>query len=304
MSRDTARQPVAFAVVIVATLALALLPFDLRFDRSVDLARLARIPLRPFTHPLNLLRGWLSSPPALPVDGEPALGPEERIRRLSEERDIALRSELAARQRVRELEEEVAQLQRLPAEVFRAARAVLVADIVRRAVSGAPDGVVEVRLRRGSRGIIEPGAIAVTGGVHLLGRVWGEPTDLSCLVLPVVHPSTGLIRARVGPPDRPADSLVVQLEPTGIGGFVGDAETGGFVADVDRLSVVAIGDLVRLDDRAWPLGAQQMILGRVVSIETRRDQPLRRTLVVRPEFRLTDVAGVTLVAETIGETAP
>jgi len=309
MSRHGAHPQLALLVTLAATVAIAFLPHHLRFGWQSDLARIVHVPMRPLTHPLNLVRGWLRPAARHPeLEGVPA-GAEQVVGRLLEERDVAQRGERAAMQRVRELEEQLAELQRLPAEVFRTARTPVIAHVVRVATAGPLPGVVEVAVPRRAESIIQPGSIAVTGGVHLLGRAEAGAVGGRCRLIPVVHPASGFILARVAPADRPEIGIALQLEPMGVAGFRsaagGDAqEIGGFAGDIERRAGVAIGDVVRLEDPAWPATAQQMILGRVVAIEDKRDQPLRQRAIIRPFWNLAEMAYVTLITETEVERTP
>jgi len=303
MSRNAAHQQLVLLVLLIATTAVSFLPYDLRFGWQSDLARIVQVPMRPLTHPLNLVRGWLRPAARHPdLDGVPA-GADELLTRLLEERDVALRGERAALQRVRELQEQLAEIQRLPADVFRTARTPVIAHVVRVAASGPAPGMVEVAVPRRAGEIIRPGSIVVTGGVHLLGRAEAGASGGRCRVIPLVHPATGFIRARVSPSDRPEAGQLIQLEPLGLSGFRATgsgaiAEGEGFVGDIELRSGVAIGDVVRLEDPAWPPTAQQMIIGRVVAIEDKRDQPLRQRAVIRPYWMLSELSYVTIVTES------
>ena len=300
MSRNGSHQQLALLVTLAATVAVAFLPHHLRFGWQSDLARIVHVPMRPLTHPLNLVRGWLRPARAHPeLDGVPAVA-EEVLGRLLEERDSAQRGERAAMQRVRELEEQLAEIQRLPAEVFRTARVPVIAHVVRVATGGTLPGIVEVAIPRRAEAIIRPGSIAVTGGVHLLGRAEAGAAGGRCRVIPIVHPASGFVRGRVAPADRPELGIPLQLEPIGMTGFRASNEGSDevFAGDIERRAGVAVGDVVRLEDPAWPATAQQMILGRVVAIEDKRDQPLRQRAIVRPYWYLSEMAYVTLVTES------
>jgi hypothetical protein len=69
---------------------------------------------------------------------------------------------------------------------------------------------------------------------------------------------------------------------------------GVFIADVER-DRAFVGDIVRLNDPGWSPVAQGMILGTIESVTPNDDEPLRRRIVVRPQYAISDVAVVTLI---------
>jgi hypothetical protein len=90
-------------------------------------------------------------------------------------------------------------------------------------------------------------------------------------------------------PNLPVErAVLVQLEPTGAGAFTGE---------VRRTDVVEAGDVVRLDDHAWPEAAQMMIVGRVTSVEPSESEPLRSRIAVAPQFQIGQVSYATLLVE-------
>ena len=60
----------------------------------------------------------------------------------------------------------------------------------------------------------------------------------------------------------------MQLTPVGDGTLRGD---------VDRTTIVSVGDEVKLFDESWTLPAQGMSIGRVESIAPKESEPLRNT---------------------------
>ncbi|MHC5024436.1 MAG: MreC domain-containing protein [Planctomycetota bacterium] len=277
--------PVRLLVTLLVTLAFSLLPTGwLRW--TVDVAAVVRLPITPLSDLGTSLAAWLRphADPAL------ALAADADQRRLLVENAAEFeRLYLDAEQRIRALQEQIRQLQQIPPETLRVARRPVLARITARTPQSS-HGPVE--LRRGSREGVQRGTVAVYGGVHLLGRVSGDVSLVRSVLLPLTNTATNFVRAQVSlseqPPELRLDGPVVQLQPVGDGTLVGD---------VDRQAVIAEDDVVRLVDPAWPRTAQQMIIGRIVSITVKDAEPLRNTIVVRPVYQVHEVAEVTLLIE-------
>jgi len=287
MLRPRARFPFAFPLTLVVTLALALLPASWRLPWQGDLSRIVHVFLMPFSHAGNALGGWLRPAPTAGDALTPPEGDlEELLEQVIEDRDRARAEYHRQRQRVQELEEQLRQLQQIPPETLRTASSSVIAHIAVRH-PGSPLGVVELKLQHDVAGEIGPNTIAVYAGVHLLGRVVGEPTGAACSLLPLASPQTGSIRGRIFPRDDPlGEGTLTLVDPTG---------RGTFRADVDGASVLHEGDVLRLDDRRWPATAQGMVIGEVVSVRPNDEEPLRETIIIRPVYQVQQVASVTLI---------
>ena len=289
MLRPRVRLHFALPLTLVVTLALALLPASWRLPWQGDLARLVHVFLMPFSHAGNALGGWLRPAPSagdalVPPEG----GLEQLLEQIIEDRDRARAEYHRQRQRAEELEEQLRQLQQIPPETLRTASSSVIAHIAARHPL-SPLGVAELKVQRGAEVEISPGTIAVYAGVHLLGRVVGEPSGATCSLLPIANPDTGSIRGRVFPRDDPlGPGTLTLIEPTG---------RGTFTANVDRESILHEGDVLRLDDRRWPPTAQGMVLGEVVSVQANDEEPLRETIIIRPVYQVQQVASVTLIIE-------
>lgn len=156
-----------------------------------------------------------------------------------------------------------------------------------------------VRLNVGSSHNVTLGTVAVHNGVYLVGRV-SQMSPLTSLLTPINDPEIGYIEAyvetetdeaaRLG--EAPTQRARVLLEADGAGGLVGDvgADEG-----------VAIGDEVICLDPTWPATSHGMVVGRVDSVEERRDNPLRVRIRVVPMVRASQLASVTLKVERAGE---
>ncbi len=161
-------------------------------------------------------------------------------------------------------------------------------------------------VRAGVREGVEPKAsVAVIRGVHLVGRVVGEPSDRFCSVLPFTDRSAGPIQGVVmfGPTQFGPACF---LEPRGDGSLVGRLRTESVLlptgaesasldpAGGDAIGGVRAGMIVRLADESWPQSAQMLEIGIVESVQLLPEDMRIRSVVVRPQFRIDRVSDVTL----------
>ena len=232
--------------------------------------------LTPAAAPMRAVGTWLR-----PADA-PGRPRDEVVRELERQRDVAQTRQRQAEDRLRELERQLQELIRLAP----------MRDAVERSVSAAvvsastdlSSGMITVRA--GSEEGVWPGCVAVAGGVNLIGRVAGVRGPLS-VVLPVTQPQSGLLDAVVDV-EGAGQMFACQIRPAGDGTLRGDlvAEAVG----------VAPGMRVRLRDAAWPPAAQMLVIGRVESVNSKPEQPLRKTVTVRPEMDPRRVREVVLLA--------
>jgi cell shape-determining protein MreC len=170
-------------------------------------------------------------------------------------------------------------------------KALVTASIVLRSPTS---GSGEVVLNRGASHGLQPGTVAVYNGVHLLGRVTNDVTAVQSTLLPLTNKSNRLIECRVIPHDqpdrRPGELPRVGLEPLA---------DGTFTAQPNAAETIAVGDTVRLDDTSWPTSAQKMIVGLVESVESNDLDPLRKIIIVRPAFQVSQVTQVVLRIEEL-----
>jgi cell shape-determining protein MreC len=277
MPRSFARPQNTLPFTMVVCCALAFTPSGwLRW--TSDLANVVNLPLTPFRDMGLALAERLRSPvgPAAASDAE---------RTLLEERDELERQLHLASLRLRELEEQIEQLQHLPPDNTFGRTRPVAARITGRNVR-SPLSAVEIN--RGERHEVVAGSIAVYGGVHLIGSVTSvEP--LRSHVLPITNPSMGRIQGRLLPKSAPGTRItsgeLVQLAQRG---------DGTLTAEVRTEHPVVAGDVVRLDDHEWPPAAQAMILGYVESVVRNDRQPLMNTVVVRPRYRIHELATIAL----------
>ncbi|UCD76742.1 MAG: hypothetical protein JSV91_07405 [Phycisphaerales bacterium] len=286
--RSFARSQIAFPVALAVTLVLALLPTSWLGWTSAPAELLGFI-----VQPLSAIgdtagtwirRGTLSR--TVPEETPEASRWREEAQRFQQ----LYRAEQL---RVQELEEQLEQLQLIPIEQLN----VQVNRFHARVVAShptSPGGTVT--LRGGERVGVTPGAIAVYGGVHLLGRVI-EVSAFSCRLRPITSRATRAIRAVVLPADQPGGSMsdapAISLQPRGDGAFIADAET---------IWALAEGDIVCLADPAWPQSAQGMLIGLVESLKVKDSEPLRNEIVIRPRHLLSNLNSVVLIVEQESDT--
>jgi len=277
----------AFPIVMVATLAAALLPGQW-LARTNPPAEFLGLLLTPFADLGNRL-GERIRPPRNSLDG--VMLTEEYITHLQEERAEFERLYLAEQAKVESLESQLRQLQNAPADLPNVPVRPVLARIGLRAPAGA-SGVVT--LNRGSRDGIAEGTIAVYEHINLVGRV-REVSSVQCTLVPLTNAATGELQGAVIAHDRPgaavslASAPKVALKPRG---------DGTLFAEPPNDALINVGDEVRLSDESWPRAAQGMRLGIVEEIRPNAKKPLRNYVVVRPQFQVSQVGFVVLRAET------
>lgn len=281
----------ALGLAIGLTGVVSLLPARLLGWTRVP-AEIVALPVQPLADGGIRLSRWLR-----PLEGE--AGESEAVRTLIADLETTRALLHAERLRSEGLLAEI--------EALREARAfrpgVEMTPLYVRVVGQGPDrGQGPVRLGAGSVHGVEPGAIAVYRGGHLLGRVAPEVERLSSRLVPLTDPSSGLVEARVLPASDPLRALAgaprLQLLPDGHGALAGD---------LDRNVAVERGDEVRLADPLWPDSAQGLIIGVVEDMRPKDLQPLLQLITVRPRYQAQRVSAVTLVVEqsaAAGERAP
>jgi cell shape-determining protein MreC len=284
MPRTAARAQRALWSAVGLTTVLAFLPAGwLRW--TVVASDIVNVPIQPLADAGVRLGRVLRDP-----DGD---GGEESeaLRRRTEQLEATRVLLHAARLRIEALQEEIRHLQ----DARRFHQGVQIDPMFVRVTGRSPDRVRgPVRINAGSRHGVTPGTVAVYRGVHLIGRVGDDVGRLSCRIVPVTDPATGLMEAIILPADDPvaevANAPRLQLVADGGGQLVGD---------LDRNLVVQAGDVVRLSDPAWPDSAQGMILGTVERVVPKDLQPLHNQITVDPEYHAGGVASVTLKIERL-----
>ncbi len=139
-------------------------------------------------------------------------------------------------------------------------------------------------IRAGRSNGVEPNAIAVVRGVHIVGKVRTADERL-CTVIPFTDASIRPFNAVIMlEPDRRGP--VCQLTPDGRGRFTGRVMEDASLRDPATAATtpITIGMMVRLDDADWPRTAKMLIVGQVIGIEPLPNQPLRRVVTVEPYY--------------------
>ncbi|MHC4616037.1 MAG: hypothetical protein ACYTAU_21035, partial [Planctomycetota bacterium] len=216
MHRAASRSQRALWTAVGLTVVLALLPARWLGWTAVA-ADVVNVPIQPLADIGVRLGRLLRSP-----EGG-AAEESEALRRRTEELDATRALLHAARLRIEALQEEIRHLQ----DARRFHRGIQIDPMFVRVTGRSPDrGRGPVRINAGSRHGVTPGTIAVYRGAHLLGRVADDVGRLSCRVVPVTDPATGLMEAVILPADDPtaevADAPRLQLVADGQGGLVGD----------------------------------------------------------------------------------
>ena len=286
MPRTAFRAQRAFSLAIGLTLAGTFLPTRWLVPLTTALADLVNVFVQPLGH-LGTAVGRVLRP-----GDDPGTGEAHRVQTLLEDRDELRGLLQASRLKILRLHEEIRELQ--DTERFHRGppmRPLMVRiDRIARITGRSPDrsGGLE-RLNVGTRDGVTAGTVAVFRGVHLIGRVAEDVGRLSCWLVPITDPSSGLVEAFIESVEEPlapvATAPRVQLRPDG---------TGALVGDVGRDRAVTEGATVRLSDPAWPETAQGMIVGFVESVRPKETEPLLVSVMVRPQYRAHLLVSVTL----------
>lgn len=247
--------------------------------------------LGPVTHPVRSLVLFLRGPEGAPDWQNPALA---QIKLQLDESNLELQQ---SRRQIDDLRKQIMDLSR-GMELVPTVRVKQIPGVP--VIGGAGDAAGLVSVRAGKREGVEPNAVAVVRGVHLVGRV-RRVDDRVSSVQSILDRSIGLIAGvvmlddvRVGP--------ICPLEADGTGALVGRLQ---HTDDPNNPSPqVTAGMLVRLQDSAWPETAQMLILGRVERVEPMPKQPLRMVVTVRPEYHLDRASEVTLRMADRAEASP
>jgi cell shape-determining protein MreC len=283
MHRRSAFVRNAFPVTLLLTLLLALLP-GRWMGVTLDLANIANWPLTPIRDAAGKVAAWLR-PPRHQIAEEIA---QSSLEEVFQEKEIWRQRALEAELEVKSLQARLQEIELVP-DALRAGAFRSVSATITNRNAGVRGGSVEVN--RGQRHGVHDRAVAVFGGVHLVGWV-RQANRLRSVLAPTTLKETGLIRAAVIPADADGRSATrapaIQLEPV---------EDGTFIASAALDLAIQVGDLVVLDDETWLPGARALFLGVIESLEPLDEQPLRHRLVVRPRYRLQDLTMVTLIVQ-------
>lgn len=280
-----------FAVAVLLALVVSVLPTRIIGGTLADVSGVMTALLNPPAHVLQLVREWLRPP-------QHARGPDDPVmRELLRERDTYRSQWHAARQEVLELERKIDQFGAIrradPSGAWR-----LVDAAVGMAVPASGQGIVQ--LMTGTALGVAAGDVAIVRGDLLAGRVGPAPDRRTSALVPIGHAGLGRIDASIVI-DEAGQGRRVPVQLEAIGG-------GRLACDVALDGGVTPGMLVRLRDASWPKGAQGMVLGTVVEVGRKDQQPLRGRAIVLPAIDVRNLAEVTIKATgqagDVGSPAP
>jgi cell shape-determining protein MreC len=224
----------------------------------------------------------------------------EEVRQLQKNYDDAVQQLLQSRRQIDDLRRTIRELSRgadlAPDMRIRQIPAVAI-------IGPGSDVGALVNIKAGRREGVSEGAVAVLGGVHLVGRV-RSIAEMRSAVQPLTDRAVGLIDAVITSEDLQFVAEC-QLESDGRGLFSGkvkeSGETGGATSPADS---IAPGMLVRLKDNSWPSAAQMLVVGKVERVESSAEMARRRIVIVRPEYTLARAAEVMLRMTDTSPTSP
>ncbi len=285
------KQPSAFHVflAVLGVVGLLSLGAPTRYLRWVnDLAAVVRLPTVPFALAGTKLQVWLRGSDDAP------LGAEHDLAHYRSEMHNYLALYHAERLRARALQERIEQLERTRIEGGNVEFKPVTASIVGR---NTQSGGEVFELNVGSS-TVQPNAVAVYDGSHLIGRI-SAVHPLTSLLIPITDPAIGPLQAAITPEGADderalADQTLTLLTARGDGTLEGE---------VEREAGVMVRDFVLLDDPTWPRTGRAMIIGRVISVESIEESPLRQRIVVQPSYLASRLSSVTVKVEQTGARA-
>ncbi|MDA1008165.1 MAG: hypothetical protein O2800_04065 [Planctomycetota bacterium] len=260
------RRPSRALVVGILSTACAFAPSRFLAPWTNDLGSVVWIPFAPLGFTFSTVRVWLR-PPIADLDltspvGRHLVSERDRYRGLWHSERIAndeLRKRLESVSRARIDEPELTV-------------ALVTAPVI--ALDGSARNPL-LRIGQGTNASIQVGDIVLYGGDALVGRISAPISGTSATVIPVWSPASGRMDARViDPSGGPNVAVQVTVGADGV-----------MRAELAQPIEVPNEIEVRLSDRAWPPGAQGMLLGVVKGSERADQRPLRKTLILEPAAR-------------------
>jgi hypothetical protein len=266
----------ALPIAVVIIITISMFPVTL-LGWTADVADVFRIPVTPFSHVGMLIKSWV----------RPAIEPFDMPTDEKERNDLAVAERDHYRQlyhaqmlRSTELAGQLRMMQSLPETALRNPLPPLVISVDLTGIKPSnPSGTVELKLSRATVDRILEGDVAIVGR-DIVGRI--TRVGLTRMeLLPLTHKDSGYIKASIVPAHplgdtRPQLLAEIVVQPT---------DGGIFISEVHANSEVLEGDLVILDDPAWPISGKGLILGEVRSIRQLDEAPLRNFLTIEPRRR-------------------
>lgn len=241
----------------------------------------------PVSQPARAMAGWLA--PASPESTEP-----EAVREL--EREVQYYRTLYERMRERN-NDLLRQMEQLRL-IVSLNPDLNVRNLTAPVVGATADlGRASLQIRAGRGQGVDRNDVIVVEGVQLFGRVERAGERVSW-----IRPITAERSNSEGGSDSLGGQVMIEdgrglqclLRPVGDGLLKGDVayDAGSDQQAPGAASPIAAGQIVRLDDGAWPASAQMLIIGRIESVEPAPDSPLRQIITVRPTVALDRVTEV------------
>lgn len=271
-----------FPSALVLAGVLSLLPA--RWSGWVgELSRLVIIPTAPVSRNMLAMSRSVLSPP------EPARA--EELKLLEEQKQAFETLYLRERGETQRLRDVIRELQQGLALNPEARVRQVMAPVIGTSVD-LSSGLLCVR--KGPTLATDQTTVATTTGLQLVGRVTSS-SGPSCWIIPITRRSAGKIQVAIMS-DQGQAFLSSVLEPVGDGTLKGDVLRigAGSPEATGALPVPVVGQIVRLDDTAWPDSSSMLIVGRVESVSTSPDDPLRPVIVVRPTINIERLSEVLL----------
>lgn len=252
-----------------------------------DVADIVSVPTVPFGHVGTTVKVWLRGNP------EDLPGGVEEVQHLRAELDGFRSRYNDAKRRVESLEDQIEQLQRSKVEGLDVQFNPQAANIVGRNTASAGE---TYSLNVGENKSIEKGSVAVYDGSHLIGKI-SSVFRITSTLIPITDPAIDLLEAFLAPASANDSRMDRRRARTALTA-VGD---GTLTGEVRRDAQAMVGDYLLLDDPTWPRTARAMIVGVVVAVQPKEDNPYLDLIIVRPRYSASKLAYVTIKVERFGD---
>lgn len=277
------RADLVLPLAVLVLLVLSVVPY--RYLGSLtSISDLLKVAVAPVSHPMRSLSSWLR--PAVPAEAVP-----ERLRFMEQQAEEWQTLYLREQRENRMLRARIEELQRGVALNPALGIRLITAPVIGSS-SDLSSGMLTVRSGRNVD--VEVNTVVVVAGTQLLGRV-ERVGPVTSQVRPISDRGAEAIRGSVSVSDTL--SLACLLRPVGDGTLRGDVQDPSELGEVQAETaeaLLSVGQVVRLDDSAWPASAQMFVIGEVVQIDPAPESPLRRVITVRPRVDLARVSEVVL----------
>jgi hypothetical protein len=233
--------------------------------------------------------------------GRDSSGASADVAELTKQRDQLRFSLLQAEEQIRELRRVVAEI----SHSSQFSTGETIKTVAAPVIGGPADlGSKVLTVKAGRSQGIEAGAVVVTRGVHLVGKV-RTVGDRTCTILPITDdgnakPINGVIML-----DTDRRGPLCQLTPGRNGKLSGWVMNDPSLRDpvTAAAAPIEVGMTVRFGDTPdWPESARMLIIGRVSAIEPSPKQPQRQIVTVEPVYP-PELATEVMIRQPIVESA-